>query len=126
MRLSVPAGADVLGTLRVRDSLFELDARAVGQHRQRFGKIDAFDLHDEAEDVAADVAGPALPDLPLGIDLQAGAGVVVPRAEGHVAAALPAKLQVVLADQIDDVDRLPDLLLDVEGRVEGHLRLPEC
>ncbi len=105
--------------------LFDLDARPVGQHGQGLGEIDAFHLHHEAENVAADVAHPALQALPLRIDLQTGPGVVVPRAEGHETAALPAQLQVVLAEQIDDIDRLPDLFLGVEGRVEGHRRLPK-
>ena len=104
--------------------LLQLDARAIGQHGQGLREIDAFHLHDEAEDVAADVAGPALPRLPLGIDLQAGPGVVVPGAMGHVAAALAAERQIVLAQQIDDIDRLSNLFLGIKGRVEGHLRLP--
>ena len=102
----------------------QLDARPIGQHGQGLGEIDPFHLHHEAEDIAADVAGPALPRLPLGIDLQAGPGVVVPGAVGHVAAALAAELQIVLAQQIDDIDRLSNLFLGVKGRVEGHLRLP--
>ena len=104
--------------------LLQLDARAIGQHRQGLGEIDPFHLHHEAENITADVAGPALPGLPLGIDLQAGPGVVVPRAVGHVAAALAAELHIVLAQQIDDIDRLPNLFLGVKGRVEGHLRPP--
>ena len=109
--------------LAMRVSL-QLDACPIGEHGQGLGEIDPFHFHDEAEDVPADVAGPALPRLPLGIDLETGPGVVVPGAEGHVAAALAAKLQVVLAQQIDDIDRLSNLFLSVKGRVEGQLRLP--
>ena len=76
------------------------------------GKLDAFHLHDEAEDVAADVADPALERLPLGIDLQAGPRVVVPGAKRLEAAALAPQRQIA-ADQVDDVDRLLDALLGV-------------
>ena len=89
--------------------------RPVGQHGQGLGEVDAFHLHDEAEDVAADVADPALERLPLGIDLQAGARVVVPGAKADVVAALAAELDDA-ADQIDDVDRLADLFLGVQRR----------
>ena len=93
--------------------LLDLDARPVGQHLQGLAELDALHLHHEAEDVAADVADPALERLPLGIDLEAGAGVVVPGAEADVVAALAAQLDVA-ADQIDDVDRLLDPLFGVE------------
>ena len=65
------------------------------------------------------VADPALERLALGIHLQAGAAVVVPGAEADVVAALAAELHVA-ADQIDDVDRLANLLLGVECRAETH------
>ena len=94
--------------------LLQRDAGPIGQHGQGLAELDAFHLHHEAEDVAADVADPALERLPLGIDLQAGPRVVVPGAQGHVAAALAAKLHVA-AHQIDDVDRLPDLFLGVRA-----------
>ncbi len=64
------------------------NARALGEHLQGFAKLDAFDLHQEGEDVAADIrTDPALEALPLGIDLQAGFRVVVPGTESLVAAA---------------------------------------
>ncbi len=93
------------------------DAGPIGQHGQGLGKGEPFVLHHEAEHVAADVADPAAERLPLGIDLQAGARVVVPRAEGFVAAPFAPQLQIV-ADQIDDVDRLSDLLFGVGRRTE--------
>ena len=98
--------------------LFEDDSRPIGEHIEGFAEFDALDLHDEAEHVAADVAHPALERLPLGIDLEAGLGVVVPRAEAHVVAALAAQLDVA-ADQIDNVDRLLDPLFGVE-RASSH------
>ena len=92
---------------------FQLNAGPIGQHFQGLAELDAFHLHHEAEDVAADVAHPALERLPLGVDLQAGAAVVVPGAEADVVAALAAQLDMA-ADQIDDVDRLLDPLFGVE------------
>ena len=92
---------------------FDGDAGPIGQHFQGLAELDAFHLHHEAEDVAADVADPALERLPLGIDLQRGLGVVVPGAEADVVAALAAQLDMA-ADQIDDVDRLLDPLFGVE------------
>ena len=101
----------------------ERDVGPIGQHGQGLGKLDPFHLHHEAEDVAADVADPALERLPLGIDLQAGAGVVVPGAEGLEVAALAAQRHVA-ADQIDDVDRLLDPLLQFERCGRRQLRKP--
>jgi hypothetical protein len=69
------------------------DPRLVRQQLQRLPKPDPFALHHKAEHVAADVADPALPALPLGIDLQTGTRVVMPGAKGHVSAALAAQLQ---------------------------------
>ena len=43
----------------------QIDARLLGQHLQRFAELQPFGLHHEAEHVAADVADPALPRLPL-------------------------------------------------------------
>ena len=93
------------------------DARPLRQHRQGLGEGDALHLHHEAEDVAADVADPAFEGLPLGIDLQAGPAVVVPGAEGHVATALTAKLDI-FANQVDDVDRLSNLFFGIQRRVK--------
>ena len=91
------------------------DSHPIGQHLQGFAEFDPFDLHHEAEDVAADVADPALERLALGVDLEAGARVVVPRAEADVVAALAAQLDVA-PDKIDDIDRLLDPFLGVEQR----------
>ena len=87
------------------------------------GNSTPFGLHDEAEDVAADVADPALERLPLGIDLETGARVVVPGAEADVVAALAAELHDA-ADQVDDVDGLADLFLGIERPARGHRQLP--
>ena len=93
--------------------LFDLDSRPIGQHLQGLAELDPLHLHHEAEDVAADVADPALERLPLGVDLEAGPGVVVPGAEADEVSALAAELDVA-ADEIDDVDRLLDPLFGVE------------
>ena len=88
------AGCRRLRRPGVRGAASQGDARPIGQHGQGLGELDAFHLHDEAEDVAADVADPALERLPLGVDLEAGARVVVPGAEADVVAALAAELDV--------------------------------
>ena len=99
------------------------DAGPIGQHGQGLGEFDPLGLHDEAEDIAADVADPTLERLPLGIDLQAGARVVMPGAEADVAAALAAELDHA-AHQVDDVDGLPDLFLGVQRPARRHCQLP--
>ena len=102
--------------------LFQRDASAIGQHGQGLGELDAFHLHHEAEDVAADVADPALERLPLGVDLKTGVRVVVPGAKTDVVAALAAKLDHS-AHQIDDVDRLPNLFFGIERRSHRRRQL---
>src|SRR5690606_39188200 len=100
-RLGLDVGLVGLAALaggRLRDH----DAGSVGQLAERFGKTEAFVLHQEIERIATDVAHPALPDLPLGVDLQAGASVIVPRAIRHVVASLTAQLKLA-ADQIDNI-----------------------
>ncbi len=99
--------------------LAEWDAGPLGEHFERFAKFQALGLHDEAEDVAAHVANPALERLPLGVDVQTGAAVVVPGAEGDVVAALAAELDIA-AHELDDVDRLAHLLLQIHGRPKAH------
>ena len=113
-----------LGRFRPR-WLLQGDAGPVGQHRHGLGELDAFGLHDEAEDVAADVADPALERLPLGIDLETGARVVVPGAQSDVVAALAAELDDA-ADQVDDVDRLADLFLGIERPARMAPSTPVC
>ena len=115
-RFRATALAPVRSAGRTRDPplrLFEADARPLGEHLEGLAELDAFDLHDEREDVAADVTDPALERLPFGIDLEAGPGVVVPGAKGHVVAALTAQGKM-LADQLDDIGRLLDALFGVE------------
>jgi hypothetical protein len=112
------------GPLRPRAlGRLQRDSRLIGQHGQRLGKGHALHLHDEAENVAADVADPALEGLPLGIDLQAGAAVVVPGAQGHIVPARTPQLDV-FPDQIDNVDRLLDTVFSVQRRSQRHRRPP--
>ena len=102
--------------------LFQGNAGAIGQHGQRLGKLDALHLHHEAEDIAADVADPALERLPLRVDLKAGVRIVVPWAEADEIAALAAELDYS-AHQIDDVDRLSDLFFGIERRSHRRRQL---
>ena len=92
---------------------FQRDSRPIGQHFQGLAEFDALGLHYPGEDVAADVADPAFERLPLGIDLQAGPGVVMPWTEAHVVAPLTAQLNMT-ADKLDNVDRLFDSFFGVE------------
>ena len=104
---------------------FERNAGLICQEGQRLRKRDPLHFHHEAEDIPAGIAtaNPALERLAFGIDLEAGASVVVPGTESDVVAALAAKLNV-LAHQLDDIDRLADLLFCVEQRTQRHLQLP--
>ena len=95
----------------------ELNTGPVGEDAERFDEVASFALHDEVKDVPADVADPTLPGLSLLIDLQAGARVVVPRAEADEAASLSAQVDRT-ADQVDNVDRLTDLILRVAKRTD--------
>ena len=72
--------------------LFDFDSGTRRQLTQRGGKIDAVALHDEAEDVTADVANPALPSSPFGVDRHRWTAVVVPRALGDKVSALWSQL----------------------------------
>ena len=91
------------------------DAGPFGQHLHGLAEFDALDLHHEAEDIAPDVADPALERLPLGIDLHAGPRVVMPGAQAHVVAALSAQGDMT-SDEVDDVDRLPNLFFSIQRR----------
>ena len=110
-RRLLPAGPVVLRPQR--------DARLLGQQLECLAELQPFGLHHEAEHVAADVADPALPRLPLRIDVEARPAVVVPGADADEVAALATQLDVA-AHQVDDVDRLADLFLGVVGRAEAH------
>ena len=103
--------------------LVAIECRRARRASPGFAELQAFGPHHEAEDVAADVADPALERLAIGIHLQAGPAVVVPRAEADEVAALAAQLHVA-AHQVDDVDRLANLLLGIECRAETHVRCP--
>ena len=63
-------------------------------------------------------------DWRSGLTLQAGAAVVVPRAQADEVAALAAERDVA-ADQVDDVDGLANLLLGIECRAESHCCPPD-
>lgn len=101
----------------------EGDAGLIGEHFEGFAKLDAFQPHDEAEDVAAYITNPALERLPLRVDLETGLGVVVPRAQPHVDTALPPQLYV-FSNEINNVGRLSNQLFRVQGRSKRHRWLP--
>jgi len=98
------------------------DSGPIGEDRQGLGEGNPVHLHHEAEHVPPDVADPALERLALGIDLEAGSGVVVPGAQPHVVAALAPQLHV-LSHQFDDVGRLSDQLFRLERGTERHRQL---
>ena len=80
----------------------------------RLFKVDVLDLHNEGEDVAADIANPALEGLTRRIDLKAWSGVVMPRATTDVVRALASQRDVP-SDKVDDIDRVADLFALIEG-----------
>jgi hypothetical protein len=93
----------------------QIDPGTVRELLQSLAKLHLLHSHHEREHVATDVADPAAVGLPLRIDLQAGAGILMPRAEpGHGLALTPQRN--VRPDDIDDVDGLADPLLDVVPR----------
>ena len=57
------------------------DPGPLGQQCECFAKVASLLLHDKAEGIAADVAYPAFPGLPIRVYLQAGRSVFVPGAE---------------------------------------------
>ena len=68
--------------LRRADLLVELDSRAGGEYDPRLEERDLLHVLDERERVAVRAARPAPVALPLGVDVEGGAGVVVEGAEG--------------------------------------------
>ena len=64
------------------------------------------------------------PRLAVGIDVEAGAAVVVPLAQTDEVAALATERDVA-AYEVDDVDGLANLLLGIECRAESHCGPPD-
>jgi hypothetical protein len=87
----------------------------LGEHLERFAELQPFGFHHEAKNVAANVADPTFERLALRVHLQTWPAVVVPRTEAHEVAALSPQLHVA-ADEVDDVDRLADLVLRIKSR----------
>ena len=87
-----------------------VDAGSLRQRAQCLGKLYALSAHDEAEDIATDVAYPALPGLPLRVYLHAGSGVVMPRTDADINSALATKIDVA-AYQFHEIDGLGALSL---------------
>jgi hypothetical protein len=98
---------------------FNHDARSIRQHPQCFRKPNAFFLHDEAEDVSANVANPTFPCLAVWIDLQTGATVIMKWARRDKASPLPTNFAIT-ADQIDNIDRQANSIFDFVVNSEGH------
>ena len=96
----------------------------LGQLGQGLGKGEAFHPHQKTEHVPTDVAHPAPERLPLGIDLQAGPGVVVPGTQPDQQLALAAQRDVA-AHQIGNINRLADLLFDFKIGPGCH-RMSPC
>src|SRR5690606_17945364 len=70
------------------------DPSLFGQELKCLAKLETLEPHYEVENVAADVANPALERLTLGVDLQAWPRVVVPGTIGHVDPSLPSQSEV--------------------------------
>jgi hypothetical protein len=85
------------------------DAAFFGDNANGFGERALFHLHDELEDVAADVAAEAMIDLAQWMDVEGRRFFGVERAES--AKILPSLLQLdVFADDADDVRLLLDAI----------------
>ena len=96
------------GLLRV--GLGDRDSGAPRQLMKRFHEGQPLAFHQETEDVAALLAAEAVKETPLGVDVKGGGGLVVEGAEPREAAGSRRTQRHGLADHLDDVVRLPDLL----------------
>ena len=92
--------------------LRQFDARHFRQDSFGFGEIAALHLHDEGENIPADVADPAFERLPFRVDLQARLAVVVPRTARYE--KTPLTLQgKIFADQVDNINLFANLFFYV-------------
>jgi hypothetical protein len=101
-------------------ALLERDPRSIRQHPERFRKCHTFLLHQKTKNITTQIAHPALPTLPVRIDLHARMPIIVPRAPGHKTTTLPAQLQVA-ADDIDNVDRKANAIFRSVVEVDYHV-----
>ena len=93
----------------------QVDAGPLGKLLERLAELESFHLHEEAEDVAADVADPTAEGLAFWVDLEARAGVFVPGTEPHHGLARTPQRKVC-PYQIDDVDRIAHTFLEIVVR----------
>ena len=93
----------------------QVDACPLRQLLEGLTELEPFHLHQEAEDIAPDVADPAAEGLSLWVDLEAGAGVLVPWAQPHHGLASPPQGKVC-PHQVDDVDRIAHAFLQIVVR----------
>jgi hypothetical protein len=79
-------------------------------------------LHGEAEDVATEIANPALPALAIWINLQARASVVMPWTARNKPPTLAAQIETA-SHQVDNVDGATNTFFQILIDGEGHRHL---
>ena len=103
----------------------ELDPAAVGERLQRTREVEPLGLHHEREDVAARAAAEAVVELLDRVDPERRRPLVVERAQpGQPSRARAPQLRAG-ADQLLEVDRIPDPLARVL-RVASHQIARPC
>src|SRR5438445_7523851 len=111
--------AEVGPVLLLRAELLQLDPGPLGQELQRPPLVGLLDQLDEREDVPLPLTAEAVPRLPLRIHVEAGAVLLVERAQAPVV-LVPLREGHVLLDDLDQVDLGLDLREGVIGRQGGH------
>ena len=89
--------------------VFEFDAGALGQTADGIDELKVLVFHHEGEDVAARAASETVPDLLLGIDVEAGRLLFVERAEGAEVRTGPFEREI-RTDHLDNIVVLANLL----------------
>ena len=99
--------------------ILQRDLGPVGQPPHRLREINVLVFLDEGEHVAALVAAEAMEDLAVGIDVEAGALLLVKRAERDEVGPGALERQV-RPDHIHDVAGSADLFKGRRGKQAGH------
>ena len=92
---------------------------ALRQSLDRFNKFQILVFLKKLEDISACMAPEAVIDLPLRIDVEARAFLLVKRAQGHVITAGAFEREVA-SNHLDDITCRPDLLNSGLGDAPGH------
>ena len=113
------AGRRALRVARVFCDRFERDAVAVGKELDRAEEVEALDLLDEADRVAARLTAEALVDALGGLTAERWGALGVERAQPRVGVGVDAAQLGARCDEVDHVDGVANLLQRLVG-VAGH------